>query len=130
MSKIAGSVGPPHILVVEDETLIRTMLSDRLRDDGYEVTEAKDADEALRKMAESLPNILVTDIRMPGSMDGIGLVKIVRENHPMLPIMVVSAHITYRGQIDDQTEFMLKPYPLHHVVERIEMLLNTARDRQ
>lgn len=126
MTEFAALLRQPNVLVVEDESLIRMMLCERLREDDYDVTEANNADEALRMMADSLPNILVTDIRMPGSMDGIDLVKIVRANHPTLPIIVVSANITCMGQKDDHTEFMLKPYPLDHVVERIEMLLQAA----
>jgi CheY-like chemotaxis protein len=63
------------ILVVEDEVLVRMMLADQLREAGHRVVEARDADEALELLEhEALDvKVVISDIKMPGSMDGIEL---------------------------------------------------------
>ena len=113
-----------HILVVEDEYLVRMMLTDQLRENGYRVTEASNADEASLKIADSVPQLIVTDIRMPGTIDGLGLLKWVRERHLTLPIIVVSADLTFLGNIDGYTLFLSKPYSFEEVIHGVETLLN------
>lgn len=81
------------VLVVEDELLIRMFLSDELRDAGFHVIEAFNADEALVVLRSVVPDIIVSDVRMPGSLDGIGLLAAVRETFPTLPVIITSAHL-------------------------------------
>lgn len=119
-----GTQAKPHILVVEDEFLIRMMLTEQLRENCYNVTEASNADEALSKMTASSPQLIITDVRMPGSMDGIGLLLAVRENLPVLPIIVVSGHLVSIPKADDCTKFMRKPYSFDAVADTVEKLLD------
>jgi DNA-binding response OmpR family regulator len=61
-------------MIVEDEFLPRAMLSDHLQECGFMVLEAANADEAIRTIETGIPiNLVLTDIRMPGSMNGFGL---------------------------------------------------------
>ena len=76
------------ILVVEDEFLIRCMLSDELRDVGYQVIEACDASEALSVLKTVQPDLIISDVRMPGPLDGLGLLALVRETMPTLPVII------------------------------------------
>ena len=71
------------VLVVEDEPLIRSDLSDLLTDMGYTVLEAASADQAIA-LLETRAEIIavITDVHMPGSMDGLALARIVRERWP------------------------------------------------
>ena len=62
----AALEGPTCVLVVEDESLVRMLVAEVLRQDGCEVTEAASADEALSLLAAWPPDVIVTDIRMPG----------------------------------------------------------------
>ena len=119
-----GTQAKPHILVVEDEFLIRMMLTEQLREKCYNVTEASNADEALSKMTASSPQLIITDVRMPGSMDGIGLLLAVRENLPVLPIIVVSGHLVSIPKADDCTKFVRKPYSFDAVADTVEKLLD------
>ena len=87
------SNGPPVILVVEDEGLVRMAAADDLVEAGFKVIEAANADQAIQ-MLEAHPEItiLFTDIDMPGSMDGPKLAAAVRDRWPPLKIIVTSGH--------------------------------------
>lgn len=102
------------ILVVEDEILIRLVISDELRDAGHEVIEAVDGDEALAILKTGVRvDLIVSDVRMPGSLDGMGLLAIVRATIPGLPVIITSGHM----DADSATAggaacFVAKPYSL------------------
>jgi two-component system, response regulator PdtaR len=85
------------ILVVEDEFLIRLDLVLGVEDAGYRVKQASSADEAIRVL-ESDPSIrvVITDINMPGTMDGIALAHCVRERWPPTVIVISSAYVPER----------------------------------
>ncbi len=83
------------ILVVEDETAIRMMVTSVLRRVGYDVAEAKDGADALRLLQAGLTiDTLLTDVRMPGA-DGWTVAKAYRQQFPKLPVLYVT------GQADD-----------------------------
>ncbi len=79
----------PRILVVDDETPIREMLSETLRLEGYECVAAADGDQAIDALAEHAFDVVVTDIHMPGK-EGLQLIKEVRKQHPSLKIVAIS----------------------------------------
>src|ERR1700722_2890400 len=82
------------ILVVEDEVLIRFVISEYLRDVGFQVVEAGSADEALEYLGTLNEVALVfSDVRMPGSLDGIELSQRVRLLYPYLPMILASGHL-------------------------------------
>ncbi len=85
----------PVVLVVEDEAVIRAILAEELEDAGFAVVEADGADAAVAAFAgRSDIGIVVTDVRMPGSMDGIGLARWMREHAPAVPIIITSGFAT------------------------------------
>jgi DNA-binding NtrC family response regulator len=79
-----------RILVVDDEVNARTALVELLRDEGYGVEAAADAFKALGKMAEFAPDLVLTDLKMPG-MDGLQLLAKLRESDSDLPVIVMTA---------------------------------------
>jgi len=89
-----GDVSPQlTVLIVEDEVLIRMLLSEALRQEGYAVVEAATADEALSVLeSSSSPDVLITDVRMPGSIDGFELAAYVRRTKPELKVIITSGH--------------------------------------
>ena len=119
------------ILVVEDELLIRMMLSDELREAGYDVIEAFNADEALVVLRSSaIVDMILSDVRMPGSMDGIGLLRVVKGAYPKIPVIITSAHLQPAlAKIDGATRFIPKPYKLELVIEAVHEELASANDR-
>lgn len=82
------------VLLVEDEALIRLMLAAEFEDGGFHVHEAGSADEAVRLLDAGLEvAAIVTDVRMPGSMDGLGLAEWLARHRPGLPVVVVSGYV-------------------------------------
>ena len=115
--------GPhPHVLVVEDEALVLFTIADELRDAGFTVYEASNADEAIR-LLETRPriDIMFTDIDMPGSMDGLRLSAAVRDRWPPVKIIVTSGKSNPGpGALPEGGVFMPKPY----VPERLTATIN------
>ena len=109
------------ILVVEDEFLIRMILSDSLRDAGYRVIEACNADEALVILDTILPDLIISDVRMPGSLDGMGLLAAIKLIRPMLPVIITSGHFQATQALAAGADhFVPKPYkfgPMLKVVQ-------------
>ena len=119
---------PLRILVVEDEFFVRMFLGQRLRDAGYDVIEAHDADEALVSVQAITPDLIISDVRMPGSMDGMGFLKVVKAIHPDLPVIIASAHFDPDIAIaEGAAEFISKPYSLELVLASVENLLNLSQ---
>ncbi|CAH2599248.1 protein of unknown function [Rhodovastum atsumiense] len=79
------------ILIVEDEFLIRLTLAEALADEGFDVIETGASDEALTKLqAGNGIDLLLTDIQIPGGLDGMELAHRARERHPDLPVIFVT----------------------------------------
>jgi CheY-like chemotaxis protein len=102
-----------RILVVEDEFLIRLTLSEVLADEGYDVLEAETGDAAIA-LLEGAPDIsvLLTDIQLPGSLDGRALVQRVRQRLPDLPVIYMTGRPdSMTGQTTGAREmYVAKPY--------------------
>ena len=99
------------ILVVEDDGLIRMDLVDTLADAGFDVLEAANADDALTVL-EATPQVsaLLTDIDMPGSMNGIGLAQIAASRWQSCRIVVISGRYSpAQGSLPDGAKFLSKP---------------------
>lgn len=108
------------VLVVDDEFLIRWMLSEELRDAGYQVIEACDATEALRILQTVRPDLIISDVRMPGPLDGLDLLAKVKEIMPTVPVIIISAHLhPSHALTEGATQFIAKPYILKDVVEAV-----------
>ena len=80
---------PARILVVEDDLLIRMILAEMLRDEGYDVVEAESGDAAVPLLDDGVA-LLITDMQMPGSLDGQGLARQARLTRPALPVIFTS----------------------------------------
>ena len=111
----------PTVLLVEDEVLVRMMLADQLREAGCRVVEASDADEALLLLRQNLirPGVVISDIRMPGSMDGLGLARVIRSECPELKFILISAHHTSL-EGPDYDAFFPKPYDAPAIISKVK----------
>jgi CheY-like chemotaxis protein len=79
------------VLVVEHDVILRYSLATGLRLDGHEVLEASTADEAQTTLSSFLTiDLVVTDVRMPGSINGLELTRSIRAAKPQMPVIVVS----------------------------------------
>ena len=119
-----------RVLLVEDEGLIRMMVADCLSDEGFHVTEACDGDEAARLLDSAQGfDVLFTDVRMPGALDGIDVALQARRQHPGLPLLIVSGysdHLTARlGLLEPAAVFLGKPYQLAEALTCLRRLTRT-----
>jgi len=120
------------VLVVEDEALLRLALADHLQGCGFIVLQACDAHEAIEIIESCVEiDVVFTDVKMPGEIDGFGLAKWIRDNQPGLAVFVASG---YSGKFDLARElcageqFFAKPYDLDVVVAKIHEHIN-ARNK-
>jgi DNA-binding NtrC family response regulator len=80
-----------HVLVVDDEPVMRGMLEKTLTKEGHSVYLASSAEEALEMLERNPVNIVLSDLSMPG-MDGFALLKTLKESRPELPVIVMTAY--------------------------------------
>ena len=114
-----------RILVVEDEPLIREMMTETLGDAGYEVLQAENGERASRLMQEpDNIDLLLTDINMPGSLDGIAVAEQAHAQDPELPVVFVtggSDALAQRG-VGGQEHVLAKPFVATRLVETVRQL--------
>ena len=123
------SMDKKHILLVDDEAAVRLFTAKILRKYGYDVVEAENGENALKIAKAEMPDLLVTDMRMP-VMGGVELIKNIKEIEPNLPILGIS------GFVRDQEfetiaglsfiEFIAKPFNMQQLKEITENLLMQA----
>lgn len=111
----------PTILIVEDEALIRMLSADVLLDAGFDVLEAGDADEAVALLQDANQvEVMFTDVRMPGRMDGLQLAALVHQRWPAIGLLVTSGHCYLSpSELPDDGYFVSKPYHIDDVVTQI-----------
>jgi len=118
----------PSILIVDDEPLLLLGLSEFLQQSGFNFLEAANADEAIVVLQhnDSGIDVVFTDIRMPGSMDGVGLAKWIRRNRPGLPVLLTSGNAMNSDVARDLCEdgpFSEKPYDFDVVLQRVQQAI-------
>lgn len=112
------------ILVVEDQTLVRMFMADFLDEAGFKVFEAVNADEALTVL-QARPDVqaVVTDIEMPGSMNGIELVQVIRERWPGIGVVITSGwERPGPDDLSDRVAFLAKPYLPETIINVVRQL--------
>jgi CheY-like chemotaxis protein len=119
-NRIAEDSLAPSVLLVEDEVLIRLSTAELMRDAGFRVFEAANGDEAWSFLqAGPPPDVVFTDVRMPGAIDGVELARRIALWMPHLPVLITSGHLLP----DDGVSFMRKPYATVEVIAFISASL-------
>lgn len=119
------------ILLVEDDFLIRATLAAYLRErGGFTIVEADDATEALA-VIEAYPrlSILVTDIQIPGVLNGVGVAAAARRKWPDLPVLYVTGAWPRDGEStggDKRDSYVEKPFEVSAILRRIRTMLHGA----
>ncbi len=123
------------ILIVDDEADIRELVSGILSDEGHGTRTARDADDALALVASRRPHLMFLDIWLQGSrLDGLQLLEIIKQQHPSLPIVMISGH----GNIETAVsairlgayDFIEKPFKADRLVLVADRALETSRLRR
>lgn len=119
-----------RLLVIDDEPLSRDLLQDSLSEQGFEVAIAKDGFAALAQMHGALPDLIVSDLKMP-NMSGFEFLSIARRRFPQIPTIAVSgefhAPVEPLGVLADA--FLTKPFRSEELVAKIRELLRDAPPR-
>jgi CheY-like chemotaxis protein len=119
--------GAPCVLVVDDDLLLRQLVTGRLRSAGYTVIEAGTGEEAAAALlAGANPDILVTDISMPGAMDGWSLAEQCRLLNPAVPIVYMTSGSPDFSKMLDNSRFIQKPYHPDTLLAAIEQITRPA----
>jgi signal transduction histidine kinase len=120
----AASAGAATVLLVDDNDAVRATTATYLRDGGLAVIEAGDAVHALRLLEANAVEAVVSDIVMPGEMDGMGLADAIRETRPDLPVLLVSG-FSERAAVALARGFPVinKPYGLPDLERRLRLLV-------
>lgn len=123
------------ILIVDDETDIRDLVSDILKEESYSTRSAKDSDGALKALAERVPSLLILDIWLHGSeLDGLGILELVQKKYPGLPVVMISGH----GNIETAVsaikigayDFIEKPFQAERLISVTRRALEHAKLRR
>jgi len=120
----AARQSEPVVLVVEDESILRLQTVVTIENAGYSVIEACSADEAIAilEMREDI-RVVVTDIEMPGSTDGIKLARAISDRWPPIELVVTSGRRRVRAdELPPRAKFMPKPYTPDVLVRVIRTL--------
>ena len=117
-----------RVAVVDDEEALRTAFAEALRQDGYVAVTHADATSALPALVADPPDVLVTDVVMPG-MSGLELATALRELQPGLPVVVVSGFVPASERLlaDGPTEQLDKPVRPQRVVDAVSRLLTVQQ---
>jgi CheY-like chemotaxis protein len=106
------SAGGGTVLVVDDNPDVADVSAGMLEQLGYEAHKARDAAAALAAVEQHAFDLVLSDIVMPGAMDGIALARALRERHPGLPVLLVTGYSQAAAEAAPEFTVMRKPFQL------------------
>src|SRR5687767_12457556 len=127
---MAGST--PHLLFVDDEDALRTLMAERLAERGFEVVQAASGEKALELLDQFAFDIVITDLRMPG-VDGMRVIESARDRYPGIVAVVISGYGTLKDAVDatkrGASDFIAKPFQFDELHQKVQKALEERRLR-
>jgi len=118
------------VWIIDDDRSIRWVLEKALARESIEYKSFASADEALQALAKETPQIVISDIRMPGS-SGLELLKILREQYPLLPVIIMTAYSDLESAVSafqgGAFEYLSKPFDISHAVDLVRRALEQSQ---
>src|SRR5258708_898628 len=119
----------PRILIVDDEPALLKLLARRLELEGFDVATAASGEQAMALLSVAQPQLVVSDLKM-GGMDGMALFATIQRLHPLLPVIILTAH----GSIPDAVAatrrgvfgYLTKPFEADALLAEIRSALNAG----
>ena len=118
-----------RIIVVEDESSVREMVAKMLSSNGYDVEQAQDGLDGLRKVDAARPDLIIADVMMP-NLDGLTLIKALKE-HPEtkgIPVIFLTAKGDARSMIEGinvgAKYYLTKPFQMEDLMSKVGKVLN------
>jgi DNA-binding NtrC family response regulator len=120
----------PHVLFVDDEAALRTVMAERLRERGFEIAEAENGEKALDLLEQFAFDVVITDLRMPG-IDGGRVVESARERYPGIIGIVITGYGTVRDAVEaikrGASDFIAKPFQFDELMHVLRKALEQQR---
>ena len=120
----------PHLLFVDDETALRTLMAERLRERGFEVIEAENGERALDLLDQFAFDIIITDLRLPG-IDGARVIEAAVGRYPGIVAIVITGYGTVRDAVDaikrGASDFIAKPFQFDDLMHHLQKALEQRR---
>jgi CheY-like chemotaxis protein len=113
---------PVRILVVEDDALIREFVVEALREEGYEVIHAANGEEALTWCGRRVADVLITDVKLPGSVDGWQIAEGCREQDPEFPVIYATGFSPVAPRPVSGSVLLQKPYQPEAIVRAVRQV--------
>jgi PAS domain S-box-containing protein len=120
--KFANAIGGGIVLLVEDNPDVAIASTGLLEQLGYSVRWVCDAEEALEEIESDGVDLVLSDIVMPGQLDGLGLARAIRETRPGLPILLASGYSEAAQNARSEFPILRKPYQIHELNEALSRL--------
>src|SRR3989338_2649164 len=123
------------IMLVDDEEVIHDVIKNALKGDKYEIVSLYDGDAAIRDVLKIKPDLIITDITMPGK-DGLQVCMEIKNNSDtaVIPVMIVSAHaddqIIEKGFNAGADDYITKPFSMEEIVSKVEGVLNEILNKR
>jgi two-component system response regulator GlrR len=118
-----------HVMLVDDDTDLLRLLSMRLGAAGYRVTAVESAEDALARLAVERPQLVVSDVQLPGK-DGMQLFDAIRAKHPSLPVIMLTAHGTIPDAVEATSRgvytYLTKPFDGKALLDTIAQALSLS----
>lgn len=122
-----------NVWVIDDDRSIRWVLEKALQKAGLEVTCFSSGQSILQKLGETQPDVILSDIRMPG-IDGLELLQQVGEHYPSLPVIIMTAHSDMDSAVSAYEggafEYLPKPFDIEEAITLTQRALEQARSQQ
>jgi DNA-binding NtrC family response regulator len=119
-----------HLLFVDDEPALRTLMADRLAERGFEVVQADTGEKALQLLEQFAFDVVVTDLRMPG-VDGTHVIQAALERYPGIVGIVITGYGTVRDAVDaikrGAADFVAKPFQFDELMHVLQKALEQRR---
>ena len=121
---------PPRVLIVDDEVGFRDLYGQVLEEAGFRAFGAESAEEAYEQLAAASPDMVISDVRMPGD-DGLTLLRRARTTYPSLPFLLVTAYSEIREAVRalrlGAVDYLAKPVDLDALVDSVAAALGVER---
>lgn len=111
-----------RILFVEDDPLISEFTVEMLREEGFDVIPANNGEEALAWCKEEVADVLVTDIKLPGTVDGWQIAERCREHNPSLPVIYATGFSPVAARPVPGSVSLQKPYHPEEIVQAVRQV--------
>lgn len=122
-----------NIWIIDDDKSIRWVLEKALTQEGLSTTSFETGDAAITRLRNAQPDVIISDIRMPGT-DGLGLLAHVQEQHPDLPVIIMTAHSDLDSAVSSYQggafEYLPKPFDIDEAVSLVKRAIAHRQEQK